>query len=274
MDQYAVFGNPIGHSKSPMIHTFFARQTAQNISYQAILAPTDGFDSAVTEFFQQGGKGCNVTVPFKEEAYRFADQLSPRAKIAGAVNTLKKLDDGGILGDNTDGEGLVQDLLLHGVRLQGKRVLLLGAGGAARGALLPLLDQNPAELVIANRTESKAHQLAELAKAYGPVSGCGYGEVKPEPVDIIINSTSASLSGDLPPIPAEVVSQDTVCYDMAYGQGDTAFVAWAKAQGSKYPLDGLGMLVAQAAESFAIWRGIKPGTKTVLGELRRNLGQR
>ncbi|RCU45372.1 shikimate dehydrogenase [Corallincola luteus] len=274
MDQYAVFGNPIGHSKSPMIHTFFARQTAQDISYQAILAPVDGFESAVQAFFSQGGKGCNVTVPFKEQAYVYATQLTPRAKIAGAVNTLKRLDDGGVIGDNTDGEGLVQDLLLHGISLADKRILLLGAGGAARGALLPLLEQKPAELRIANRTEAKAQALASLAAEFGPVSASGFAELGDTPFDLIINSTSASLSGDVPPISEQLIATDTVCYDMAYSEEDTAFVAWAKAQGSRYVLDGLGMLVAQAAESFAIWRGIKPGTKSVLAEMRRNLGRR
>lgn len=273
MDRYAVFGNPISHSQSPFIHTLFAQQTAQALSYEAIQAPKDGFAAAVAAFFKEQGKGCNVTVPFKEEAFQLADRLSERAQLAGAVNTLKKLDDGGILGDNTDGEGLVQDLLYHLVPLQDKRILLVGAGGAARGVIQPLLKQSPAELVITNRTFAKAEQLSELFQQYGPIQACPLDKLTEPAFDIVINSTSASLSGDVPPLPEACIKPETVCYDMAYGADDTAFIVWAKSVGARYCLDGLGMLVGQAAESFAVWRGIKPGAKQVLRELRRNMGK-
>lgn len=271
MDRYAVFGNPIAHSKSPFIHTLFARQTQQDMSYEACLAPLDGFEAALKRFFAEGGRGANVTVPFKEEAFRLVDLLSPRAKLAGAVNTLKLTDDGLLLGDNTDGVGLVQDLRFHLEELQGRRILLLGAGGAARGALGPLLEQKPAEIVIANRTASKAVALAEHFAGLGPVQAHSFAELR-GPFDLIINSTSASLSGELPPLDPGLIHEQIVVYDMMYGARDTAFNAWAKQHGARKVLDGLGMLVCQAAESFAVWRGIRPGTKQVIRELRRNLG--
>ncbi|RJX66688.1 shikimate dehydrogenase [Vibrio sinensis] len=270
IDRYAVFGNPIGQSKSPFIHTLFARQTNQPMTYTAELAPIDGFKTMVEAFFAEQGRGCNVTVPFKEEAYQFATQLTERAQLAGAVNTLKKLDDGLVLGDNTDGEGLVQDLLQHRVILKGARILLIGAGGAARGVIKALLDQQPSELVITNRTESKAAQLAQLFAPYGNVSAVVMSEVE-DPFDVIINSTSASLSGDLPAISSSIFSAQTQVYDMMYGQGLTCFNQWALEQGVIQVYDGLGMLVGQAAESFMLWRGLRPGTKQILRELRRNL---
>ena len=270
MDRYAVFGNPIAHSKSPFIHTLFARQTQQSMSYERIEAPLDGFVVALESFFAQGGKGCNVTVPFKEEAYRMAMQLSPRAKLAGAVNTLKLTDDGLLFGDNTDGAGLVQDLKFHNEEVAGKRILLLGAGGAARGALGPLLAETPRELTIANRTCSKAQQLAEHFQALGNIKAQAFDELS-GCYDLIINSTSASLSGELPAIPASLFHANMVVYDMMYGAQDTAFNRWAKEMGACKVIDGLGMLVAQAAESFAVWRGIRPGTKQVIAELRRNI---
>ncbi|QXC57566.1 shikimate dehydrogenase [Vibrio mimicus] len=270
IDQYVVFGNPINHSKSPFIHTLFARQTQQPMTYTAQCAPVDGFIEAATHFFAQGGRGCNVTVPFKEEAYRFADRLTERARLAGAVNTLKKLDDGEILGDNTDGEGLVQDLLAQQVQLKGVNILLIGAGGAARGVLKPLLDQKPASITITNRTLSKAEQLVELLAPYGTVIAKPFTEIT-QSYDVIINSTSASLDGELPAIDPVIFSPRSVCYDMMYGKGYTVFNQWALQQGCAQVIDGLGMLVGQAAESFMLWRGLRPGTKQILRELRKNL---
>ncbi|MCR9982747.1 shikimate dehydrogenase [Vibrio diabolicus] len=270
IDRYAVFGNPIGHSKSPFIHTLFARQTNQSLTYTAECAPVGGFIEAVKAFFADGGKGCNVTLPFKEDAYQFASRLTERAQLAGAVNTLKKLDDGEIIGDNTDGAGLVQDLLQHQVILEGARILIIGAGGAARGVIKPLLDQKPTSLTITNRTFSKAEELAELFSAYGPVTAKEMNTIAEE-FDVIINSTSASLSGELPAISSSVFATNSTSYDMMYGKGDTTFNQWAKQHGAAHAYDGLGMLVGQAAESFMLWRGLRPGAKQILRELRKNL---
>ncbi|CAI2319037.1 shikimate dehydrogenase [Vibrio parahaemolyticus] len=270
IDRYAVFGNPIGHSKSPFIHTLFARQTNQSLTYTAECAPVGGFIEAAKAFFADGGKGCNVTLPFKEDAYEFASRLTERAQLAGAVNTLKKLDDGEIIGDNTDGAGLVQDLLQHQVVLEGARILIIGAGGAARGVIKPLLDQKPTSLTITNRTFSKAEELAELFSAYGPVTAKEMNTIAEE-FDVIINSTSASLSGELPAISSSVFAVNSTSYDMMYGKGDTTFNQWAKQHGAAHAYDGLGMLVGQAAESFMLWRGLRPGAKQILRELRKNL---
>ncbi|HHF2891940.1 TPA: shikimate dehydrogenase [Vibrio diabolicus] len=270
IDRYAVFGNPIGHSKSPFIHTLFARQTNQSLTYTAECAPVGGFIEAAKAFFADGGKGCNVTLPFKEDAYQFASRLTERAQLAGAVNTLKKLDDGEIIGDNTDGAGLVQDLLQHQVVLEGARILIIGAGGAARGVIKPLLDQKPTSLTITNRSFSKAEQLAELFSAYGPVTAKEMNTIAEE-YDVVINSTSASLSGELPAISSSVFATNSTSYDMMYGKGDTTFNQWAKQHGAAHAYDGLGMLVGQAAESFMLWRGLRPGAKQILRELRKNL---
>ncbi|MGL0943201.1 shikimate dehydrogenase [Vibrio vulnificus] len=270
IDRYAVFGNPIEHSKSPFIHTLFARQTNQPLIYTAETAPKEGFVEAVKAFFAEGGKGCNVTLPFKEEAYQFASRLTERAQLAGAVNTLKKLDDGDIIGDNTDGAGLVQDLLQHQVVLEGARILVIGAGGAARGVLKPLLDQKPVSLTITNRTFSKAEELAALFAAYGSVTAKEMKTVNEE-YDVIINSTSASLSGELPALSSSIFAANSASYDMMYGKGDTTFNQWAKQHGAAHAYDGLGMLVGQAAESFMLWRGLRPGSKQILRELRKNL---
>ncbi|MFW0952312.1 shikimate dehydrogenase [Vibrio parahaemolyticus] len=270
IDRYAVFGNPIGHSKSPFIHTLFARQTNQSLTYTAECAPVGGFIEAAKAFFADGGKGCNVTLPFKEDAYQFASRLTERAQLAGAVNTLKKLDDGEIIGDNTDGAGLVQDLLQHQVVLEGARILIIGAGGAARGVIKPLLDQKPTSLTITNRTFSKAEELAELFSAYGPVTAKEMNTIAEE-FDVIINSTSASLSGELPAISSSVFAANSTSYDMMYGKGGTTFNQWAKQHGAAHAYDGLGMLVGQAAESFMLWRGLRPGAKQILRELRKNL---
>lgn len=271
MDRYVVFGNPIGHSKSPLIHGLFAQQTGEQLDYSTLLAPLEDFTGCAREFFQQG-RGANVTVPFKEEAFRLADALTERAQRAGAVNTLSKLADGSLLGDNTDGAGLVRDLTVNaGFSLQGKRILLLGAGGAVRGALEPLLAQQPASLIIANRKVEKAERLAGLFDDLGPVSASGFDWLS-EPVDLIINATSASLSGDVPPIAGSLVEPGkTLCYDMMYGKEPTAFCRWASEQGAAVSMDGLGMLVEQAAEAFYLWRGVRPDSAPVLAELRRQL---
>ncbi|MDD0976514.1 shikimate dehydrogenase [Pseudomonas fontis] len=273
MDQYVVFGNPIGHSKSPLIHRLFAAQTGQQLEYDTLLAPLDDFTPCALGFFKQG-LGANVTVPFKEEAYRLVDSLTPRAKRAGAVNTLSKLADGGLQGDNTDGAGLVRDLTVNaGVELAGKRILLLGAGGAVRGVLEPILAHRPASLVIANRTVEKAEQLAREFADLGPVAASGFSWLE-EPVDLIINATSASLAGELPPISASLIQPGvTVCYDMMYGKEPTPFCRWATEHGAAQVLDGLGMLAEQAAEAFFVWRGVRPDTRPVLDELRRQLAR-
>jgi shikimate dehydrogenase len=270
MDRYGVFGNPIGHSKSPQIHRLFAEQTGQTLSYEPLLAPLDGFPDFARDFFTQAS-GANVTVPFKEQAYRLADQLTDRARRAGAVNTLKKLDDGRLLGDNTDGVGLVRDLLDNArIELQGKRILLLGAGGAVRGVIDPLLAQRPSALVIANRTLSKAEQLAREFAELGPVTANAFDPLE-GPFDLIINGTSASLGGERPPLTKNVISPGaTFCYDMMYGAVPTPFCQWAAALGAT-TRDGLGMLVEQAAAAFELWRSVRPESARVLAELRRQL---
>lgn len=271
MQRYAVFGNPIAHSQSPFIHRMFAEQTGLQLTYEALLAPLDDFAGSLQQFFTSGGCGCNVTVPFKEQAFALADELSGRARRAGAVNTLIKLDNGRIRGDNTDGAGLVSDLLQNNVPLAGQRILLLGAGGAARGVLEPLLAQQPAELAIANRTVEKAEQLAGEFADLGPVVACGFDWID-TPVDLIINATSASLHGELPPLaPTLVKPAQTVCYDMMYGKDTTAFNRWAQEQGAGRTLDGLGMLVGQAAEAFSVWTGQRPDTAPVMQALRDRL---
>ncbi len=271
MDKYAVFGNPIAHSKSPLIHRLFAEQCGQAMTYEALLVPLDDFPGQVQAFFATG-LGANVTVPFKEEAFAVADQLTERARRAGAVNTLQRLHDGSLLGDNTDGAGLVRDLTENaGLNLEGKRILLLGAGGAVRGVLEPLLAQRPAMLVLANRTVEKAERLAREFADLGEIYASGFDWLE-EPVDLIINGTSASLSGELPRLaPSLVRPGQTVCYDMMYGARPTAFCSWAQTQGAARALDGLGMLVEQAAEAFTLWRGVRPQTAPVLAELRRQL---
>lgn len=269
MDRYAVFGNPISHSKSPNIHASFAEQTDQFIKYEAIEAPLDRFDSELSDFFSSGGQGCNITVPFKEQAYRFAHELTERAELAGAVNTLKLTEDGVVVGDNTDGHGLVQDLLQY-TELENKRILLLGAGGAARGVIGPLFDQGIKELVIANRTFSKAETLSVMFSAKGKVTASTFADVDGK-FDVIINSTSASLSGECPPINPDLIHRNMITYDMMYGANDTIFNAWAKKQGAKLAIDGLGMLVGQAAESFYVWRNVVPKTDSVLSMLRGSL---
>ena len=275
LDQYCVIGNPIAHSKSPAIHAQFAAQTGQAMTYQRMLAPLDGFVASVHAFRQAGGMGANVTVPFKLEAYALATHLTARAQAAGAVNTLK-FDGEQILGDNTDGIGLVADIVRNaGISLRDKRILLLGAGGAARGALLPILSELPAELVIANRTLGKAQQLVELARSHTdaavPVSAAEWSQLSGS-FDLIINATSASLSGDVPPISPALLTTATLAYDMMYGAQPTAFLRFAGGAGAQLR-DGLGMLVEQAAEAFYLWRGVRPQTESVLAKLRAELQQ-
>lgn len=271
MQRYAVFGNPVAHSQSPFIHSQFAAQTGLSLTYEALLAPLDDFASSLQTFFAEGGNGANVTVPFKEQAFTLANELSERARRAGAVNTLIKLDNGQIRGDNTDGAGLVNDLLEHGITLTGQRILLLGAGGAVRGALEPLLAQKPAEVCIANRTVERAEQLAREFADLGPVVAAGYDWID-APADLIINGTSASLQGELPPLaPSLVKAGHTACYDMMYGKNTTAFNQWAQSLDAARTLDGLGMLVGQAAEAFYIWTGQRPDTTPVIQALRQKL---
>jgi shikimate dehydrogenase len=271
-DRYAVIGNPVAHSRSPRIHAAFARATGQDLAYEAILAPPEGFAAAVAAFRAAGGRGLNVTVPFKLEAYRLADRRTPRAEEAGAVNTLS-FAGADALGDNTDGVGLVRDLEANlGVELAGRRVLLLGAGGAARGVLFPLLERRPAALTIANRTGSRAVELAALAAARRHAcAGVGFPELAGQAFDIVVNSTSASLLGEAPELPAGVFAPGSLAYDMVYGQGVTPFLAAARAGGATRIADGLGMLVEQAAESFLVWRGVRPETAPVIRLLAAEL---
>ncbi|WP_420588892.1 shikimate dehydrogenase [Bacterioplanoides sp.] len=269
-DLYAVMGNPIGHSKSPQIHTAFAKITDQNMLYSAILVPLDGFDTAVDDFFRRGGKGLNITVPFKEDAWRYADKFTARAQRAEAVNTLQKLEDGTVLADNTDGVGMVRDIMVNqGVTIEGKRVLILGAGGAVRGILQPLLEQKPASVTLANRTVSKAEALANDFADLGDITVSGFAEVAGQ-FDLIINGTSASLAGELPPVPATCITPDTVSYDMMYGAETTVFNQWALDLGAAKAIDGLGMLVEQAAEAFLLWRDVRPATEGVMSAIRED----
>jgi shikimate dehydrogenase len=271
-DRYAVFGNPIAHSKSPQIHARFAEQTGQALTYTAEHIEENDFEAAVERFLQGDGKGLNITVPFKERAWALAQWRSERAELAGAVNTLYRLDEGRIAGDNTDGVGLVRDLAdNNGVTLNGARVLVLGAGGAVRGVLQPLLAAGVASILVANRTLARAQTLAELFAEDGRVQACGFDQVPAEAFDLIINGTSASLQGELPPVPAATVSAQTACYDMMYGAEPTPFCRWASELGAERVIDGLGMLVEQAAESFRIWRGVQPQTAPVIKALRAAL---
>lgn len=268
-DFYAVIGNPIHHSKSPLIHKQFARQTKQFMQYEAILAPLDGFEAAVRAFQQQGGKGMNVTVPFKLQAYAMSTRLTERAKAAQAVNTLKFDGNHDILGDNTDGAGLVRDIKVNqGIAITGKRILLMGAGGAARGVILPLLEHNPCLLAIGNRTKEKAQALQRQFSAYDKITSGHYHDFSGEIFDIVINATSASLHDELPPLPAEIFSDKSLAYDMMYGKALTPFLEFARQQGVSKLVDGTGMLVEQAAESFFLWRGIRPETKEVIEMLK------
>ena len=271
-DEYAVMGNPIAHSKSPRIHSLFAAQTGEPVHYTAIQVDPGGFEQAVGNFVASGGKGLNITVPFKQEAWQLVDSRSERAERAGAVNTIK-IEGGKLYGDNTDGIGLVNDLIRNnGIELKHKRVLLMGAGGAARGVLAPLLEQAPRLLLIANRTESRARDLARDFSELGPVQGCGYDQtLATHQFDVVINATAASLQGQLPPLPGGILADNASCYDMMYGAQPTPFMLWAGRHGAATILDGLGMLVEQAAESFTLWRGVRPDTVPVIRTLRQEM---
>lgn len=270
-DQYAVMGNPIAHSRSPRIHTLFAQQTGQRLEYRAIQVDVGGFAQALGNFDASGGKGLNITVPFKQDAWQQVTERSQRAERAGAVNTIK-FEDGKLIGDNTDGVGLVNDLTLNNqIVIKGKRILLMGAGGAARGVLAPLLAQHPAVLVIANRTVDKAVELATVFADLGDIKGMGYDDLAGQSFDIILNATAASLQGRLPPLPDGIIAAGGCCYDMMYGAEPTTFMQWAAAHGATRVLDGLGMLVEQAAESFYIWRGVRPDSRAVIKTLRAEL---
>jgi shikimate dehydrogenase len=270
IDRYAVFGNPIKHSKSPQIHTRFAKQTGQSLSYTAELVEVGQFDQAIQDFILHNGKGLNVTVPFKEDAWKCATQHSERALRAGAVNTLMVRQDGSLYGDTTDGIGLVRDLMQnHNIQIKDKDILLIGAGGAVRGVLEALLQQRPSSLLITNRTKQKAVQLAKDFSDLGPLNGCGLDEINEMSFDIVINGTSASLQGELPPLPASLFRKNSSCsYDMMYAAQATPFMQWSADNDATKVFDGLGMLVEQAAESFYIWRNVRPETKQVIQFIR------
>lgn len=271
IDQYRVLGNPIHQSKSPNIHQAFAQVTQQPLNYEAQLVAENDFESSVKAFFAAGGKGLNITLPFKQRAFAMADRLSSAAQKAGAANTLYLNEQGLLMADNTDGMGLVRDIC-HNLKgeLKAKRLLVLGAGGAVRGVLQPILAQLPRQVIIANRTLSKAQNLAALFNDLGAIEALPLDQLK-GPFDWIINGTSASLSGELPLLPDGLLTSNSRCYDMMYGAQTTVFNAWALQQGAGQAHDGLGMLVEQAAQSFTLWRGIRPPTATVLANLRMGL---
>lgn len=278
-DRYVVVGNPVAHSRSPEIHAAFARETGEAVAYDRLLAPLDAFADTVRTFFLEGGYGLNVTVPFKLQAYELADSLTPRAETAGAVNTMW-IEDGLIYGDNTDGIGLVSDIEDNlGVLLEGRRILLLGAGGAAMGAMLPLIACRPARIVVANRTASRAsdmlEEFAEVANEHDvELWGGGFdalaGLTGDDACDVVINATASSLQGEVPPVPDELLGEGVLAYDMMYGAEPTVFLKQAAASGAR-TADGLGMLVEQAAEAFYIWRGVRPETGPVLEAMRASL---
>ncbi len=267
VDRYGVMGYPISHSRSPVIHKLFAIQTRQNLQYELLNVAPDKLERAVRQFQRTGGKGLNVTVPHKRAVAKLCDQLSERASAAGAVNTLV-FQDNEIFGDNTDGIGLLRDLGVNqGIALGGKSILILGAGGATRGIVGPLLDMRPETLVIANRTVGKAEKIVERFADQGPVSACGFDEVSDEEFDLIINATSAGVHGETPPYPAHAVGPKTFCYDLSYAAKATPFCKWARGMGAARAVMGWGMLVEQAAESFHLWRGVRPNTLPVLKQI-------
>ena len=269
VDRYAVIGYPVKHSRSPFIHALFAKQTGQQMSYQLLEVTPAQLPEALPAFFAAGGKGLNITVPHKQAVVSMLRYRSPRAEFAGAVNTIMVMEDGELMGDNTDGVGLLNDLSINlKFELKDKRILILGAGGAARGVLAPLLQQQPGELVIANRNVDRAQQLAHEFQNLGSLQATSFAELGTESYDLILNATSASLQGEMPRLPDAIVGEQTLCYDMAYGKDDTAFTAWAKQHGAAYAVQGWGMLVEQAAEAFFLWRGVRPDTMPVLVALQ------
>jgi shikimate dehydrogenase len=265
--EYGVVGHPVSHSRSPFIHGIFAQRTSQNMVYRLHDVHPDNLHAFVMDFWRRGGKGLNVTVPHKISASGLVRALSARAQRAGAVNTLL-MDEDGITGDNTDGAGLVRDLTVNlKLALAGSRILLVGSGGAARGVIAPLLDESPEQIVIAGRSAARADSLARQFDSRGAVKGCGLEAIAPGTFDLVINATSAGLTGEMPAIPANVIQPDTFCYDMHYARAGTAFLLWARTQGALRTAQGWGMLVEQAAESFALWRGVRPPTAPVLAAL-------
>lgn len=272
VDRYAVMGNPVEHSKSPAIHAEFARQTGQAISYTAERVELGQLAAAIVAFQKHNGKGLNITVPFKQDAFQLATELSDRAQRAGAVNTLVLYDDSHYFGDNTDGIGLVRDLSQnHDIHINARNILILGAGGAVRGVLEPILQQLPRSLTIANRTVEKAQELAREFADLGDITACGFQQLAGHRFDLVINGTAASLSGELPPLPDNILTDGACVYDMMYGAQPTPFMRWGEQQGAALCLDGLGMLVEQAAESFYIWRKIRPDTQPVIASIRASL---
>jgi shikimate dehydrogenase len=269
IDRYGVMGYPVSHSRSPVIHRLFALQTGQNMQYELLQVSPEKLEQAVRQFQRTGGKGLNITVPHKGPVSKLCDTLSERASSAGAVNTLV-FHNGEIHGDNTDGIGLLRDLAVNlGLELEGANILILGAGGATRGIVGPLVEMQPARLVIANRTIEKAQAIAERFRSVGPVTACSFNMVPvTEPYDLVINATSAGLHGDTPPYPAAAISESSFCYDLSYGLKPTPFSNWAREQGAAQSVMGWGMLVEQAAESFHLWRGIRPETAPVLRQMK------
>ncbi len=270
MPSFAVFGNPVAHSQSPRIHQLFASQTGITHPYGHILAPLDGFKAAINNFFHAGGLGANVTLPFKSEAFDLADVLTESAASSGAVNTLKLQEDGQLLGDNTDGIGLLTDLQRLGMIQSGDKILLIGAGGAARGVMLPLL-QSGGQIVITNRTRTRAQELACQFQQKGNIRHMGFSDLAGEQFKLIINATSSGITGEIPHVPAAIVNINTRCYDMFYGRGLTPFLAWCQQQGSRTLADGLGMLVAQAAHAFLLWHNQLPDIAPVIDSLKQEL---
>jgi shikimate dehydrogenase len=271
-DEYAVMGNPISHSKSPLIHQAFAQQTKQLVHYTAIHVDLGGFAQAVGNFFANKGKGLNITVPFKHDALEIADTSSDAAGLAGAANTLLINEQGILVADNTDGIGLVRDLTNnHNRIIKGQSILLIGAGGAARGVILPLLNEKPTQLTIVNRTPAKAQQLVDIFSKFGPVKGIDFDNLSNLDFDIVINATSASLQGKLPPLETTIFAPQSLSYDMMYGAQDTIFQSWSSQHGASDCLDGLGMLVEQAAASFYLWRNVRPETTDVIKQIRETL---
>ncbi|WP_428944903.1 shikimate dehydrogenase [Pantoea sp. FN060301] len=270
MQNFAVFGNPVSHSKSPRIHQLFAEQTGITHQYGRICAPEDAFRQSVDEFIAQGGKGANVTLPFKEQAYELASELSERASMAGAVNTLKFLSEGRLFGDNTDGIGLLSDLERLQLITPTDRILLVGAGGAARGVILPLLSFG-CGLTITNRTVAKAEKLAEIFQHAGELDAIGMDDLCGQQFDLIINATSSGVDGNIPALPVSLIDKETRCYDMFYQAGLTPFLNWCRNQGAIHMADGLGMLVGQAAHAFQLWHGVLPDSAPVIATLKSEL---
>ena len=272
-DRYAVFGSPIAHSRSPGIHAGFARVTGENIEYGTVEPPVEGFAPAVRAFLAGGGRGCNVTTPFKLQALAIADEQRPYAATAGAANCLK-FEAGRIIAENFDGTGLVNDIQRNlGYDIAGRRVLLLGAGGAVRGAILPFLEARPTRLAVANRSADEARLLQSAFARHGALDASGLDDIEGAPFDLVVNATSASLFGELPAIPARLFHDRTLAYELVYGRGLTPFMAFARESGAGRTVDGVGMLVEQAAEAFGWWRGVRPETGSVIQSLRASLPQ-